>query len=72
MKEKQFIVTDKIKLDSPMYTVISGATFSESHLREWANDRWGAPKDVALEVVAKDIKHGGWMLFELIDPADFK
>jgi len=68
--EKQFIVTDRVKLDYPTYVALSGATYNEEHLREWANDRWGTPKDAALNVIARDIKHGGWMLFEFIVPAD--
>lgn len=69
MNERQFIVTDKVRLDYPTYVALSGVTYSEEHLREWAHDRWGTPKDATLDVIARDVKQGGWILFEFIVPA---
>lgn len=70
MPERQFIVTDRVTLDYPTYIALCGATYSEEHLRAWANDRWDTPLDATLNVIARDIKHGGWTLFEFIVPAD--
>lgn len=66
MNERQFIVTDRVRMDYPTYVALCGATYSEEHLREWANDRWGTPKDATLDVIARDVKQGGWILFEFI------
>lgn len=72
MPEKQFIVTETVKFDYSMYRIfrIPGSTYNEEHLREWANDRWGTPLDASLEVIARDIKQGGWMMFEYVVPAE--
>ena len=68
--ERQFMVTDRVKLDSPTYVALCGGTYNEERLRDWANDRWDTPKDATLDVIARDIKQGGWMLFEFVVPAD--
>lgn len=70
MPERQFIVTDRVRFDYPTYVAFSGATYSEEHLREWANNRWGTPLDASLNVIARDIEQGGWTLFEFIVPAE--
>ena len=69
-EKRQFIVLDKVQLDDPTYIAFCGSTYSEENLREWANDRWGTSKDAELDVIARDIKQGGWMLFEFIATAD--
>jgi len=56
--------------DDPHFRIFTGATYNEEHLREWANDRWGTPLDATLENIARDIKQGGWMMFEFITPAE--
>lgn len=70
MSERQFIVVDRVKLDYPTHVALCGATYSEEHLREWANDRWGTPLDASLDMIARDIKQGGWILAEFIILAD--
>lgn len=84
MPERQFITIDgatfdgvtlnEVALDDPNYRrltgSVNGATYNEEHLREWANDRWGTPLDASLDIIARDIKQGGWMLLELIVPAE--
>lgn len=50
------------------YVAFLGASYTIEQLRAWANDTWSTPLDASLEVIAKDIKQGGWMLFEGIEP----
>lgn len=70
MPERQFLVTNNAEHDNSLYRAFTGSTFSEAHLREWANDRWGTPMDASLDVIARDIQQGGWMLLEYIEPAE--
>lgn len=51
-------------------TSYHGASYSEDSLRKWANDRWGTPTNATLNEIARDIKSGGWILFEFIVPVD--
>lgn len=71
MRERQFLVTDRVRMDYPTYVALSGATYSGEHLREMAYSEWGIPKDAPLDVIARAIKqHGKRMLFEFIVPAE--
>ncbi len=70
MFKRQFIVLDPVQLDNSMYRKFTGRTFSENNLRLWANGLWGTPTDAPLAQVARDIKKGGWEMFEHIVPMD--
>lgn len=71
--ESMFLVLDKGSVpkrneDDELYTTFNGAPYKEESLREWANDRWGTPLDATLEVIARDIRQGGWLLYRGIWP----
>ena len=68
MFKRQFIVLDPVQLDNCMYRQFTGSTYSEHNLRLWAKDRWGTPLNAPLAQVARDIKKGGWELFEYVVP----
>ena len=62
--------TPKFFPDGKLYASYRGAPYQEQSLREWANDRWGTPLDAPLDVIARDISQGGWLLYEGIWPAE--
>lgn len=70
MHERQFIVVERTDFNDHLYRPNQGFTYNEEDLREWANDRWSTPEDATLDIIARDIGHGGWMLFEHIAPTD--
>ena len=70
MYKRQFIVLDPVQLDNCLYRKFTGNTYSETNLRLWAQDRWRTPLNASLAQVARDIKTGGWELFEYIVPMD--
>ena len=72
---RAFLVLDKGNnpkwgSDNNLYSVFTGAPYQEDSLRKWANGVWGTPLDASLETIAKDIRQGGWLLYEGIWPAE--
>ena len=69
MYARQFIVVDSVQLDNPTYRRFTGFTFCEHNLRIWAKDQWKTPLNATLNMIARDIKRGGWEMFEYVIPA---
>ena len=70
-----FLVIDKGSVpewgeDNHLYSTYTGTPYQEDSLRRWANDRWNTPLDASLETIARDIRQGGWLLYEGIWPAN--
>ena len=65
-----FIVVNETELNNHLYRSLPGNTFSEPDLREWAEKAFKVKRNASLKKIAKAIKHGGWMLFKYIPPAE--
>lgn len=51
-------------------TSYHGSHYTEEELRAWAEQKFDTTEEASLEDIARDIKHGGWLLHEGIWPSE--
>jgi len=56
--------------DMRLYSTYRGGPYQEDSLRQWAHETFGTPLNATLNVVARDIYKGGWLLYKGIWQAD--
>lgn len=54
----------------PLYYTYRGFQYQEDTLRQWAQETFGTSEEATLEDIARDIRAGGWVLYEGIWPSE--
>lgn len=72
---RQFLVVDRGTTpqqgeDDYLHTTYRRVPYQEDTLRQWAQETFGTSEEATLADIARDIREGGWVLYEGIWPSE--